>query len=98
MTALYENKKATFSNFSEKLTFTNNEVLLNQEEIIKRKETLYTAMILGNSYSREVMLSCVTLDGEEEIQGRVWAMTDKNIMLKNGYDIPLNCIKEVRIL
>lgn len=88
-------------NFSPSITtnyqFVQEEVLVSQEHIDHRQETLYKAMVLGNSYNRKAQLKCSTHDGYEYINGKVWAISNNRITLEGGFSIPIKAIESVDI-
>ncbi|HYD91534.1 MAG TPA: hypothetical protein VEA37_08635, partial [Flavobacterium sp.] len=88
------------SNLKELLNFdfVKDEVLTTPEEISARRETLYMATVLGNSYNRKAKIECITSAGTELLEGRIWAITNFKIILKGGLNIPINSIAKVDII
>ncbi len=81
-----------------KQQFLDTEVLPTQAERDARREALYYGMVLGNNYSRKVRISFLTNEGQVDIEGQIWAITESKINLKGGATIPIRCIKSVKTL
>ncbi len=77
--------------------FVDEEVLASQDQIDQRQETLYKAMVLGNSYNRQVHLKCLTNKGDEYLTGKVWAISNNRITFEGGLSIPIKAIKSIEI-
>lgn len=77
--------------------FIHSEVLKSDEEILRRKDNLYMALILGRNYNKLVRLQTRTAQGTQTIEGTILAMTEEFIILKAGTKIPVCCIEEMRI-
>jgi hypothetical protein len=77
--------------------FVNDEVLKAEEEIMRRKDNLYMALILGRNYNKMVWLKARTVTGTQTIEGIMHALTEEFIILKNGTKIPVCCIEESKI-
>lgn len=65
---------------------------IEKNSLIRR---LFQAMILGNTYKRQVKLIFNTSDGYKYTESTVWSKTDNSIMLKGGSSIPINSIYNV---
>ena len=77
------------------MTFKNHETMFTQERIKCRDQKLYMAMLIGNHYQGCVRILFNTEDGESEIESRIWARTDKFIVLKGGTFIPINSVIDI---
>jgi len=69
--------------------------MLTHERIKSRDQKLYMAMLIGNHYQNNVKIVFNTEDGETEIESRIWARTDKYIVLKGGMFIPINSVVDI---
>ncbi len=77
--------------------FVEEEVLSSQDQIDERQETLYKAMVLGNSYNRKARLKCSTDTGSEYITGKIWAISSNRITFEGGFSMPIKAIESVEI-
>jgi hypothetical protein len=75
--------------------FKNEGTMYAQEQLRSRDQKLYTAMLMGNHYENNVRIIFNTEDGENEVLSRVWATTDKYVVLKGGMFIPIKSIIDV---
>ena len=66
-----------------------------QENIKSRDQKLYMAMLMGNNYCNNVRILFNTEDGEKEIISRIWARTDKYVVLKGGMFIPIGSLIDI---
>lgn len=73
----------------------NREVLTNDEKIKQRKELLHRAMVLGNAFHTNARIVFQTREGQKEVTTTIWAVTDRNTILKGGIAIPVCCISDV---
>lgn len=80
-----------------KYQFADMEVLKSADQVQRRKDSLYLALILGNNYNKVVKLNAITSEGTVNIEGIILAMTEDYVILKGGGKIPVICIEEVRI-
>lgn len=81
-------EKETLSDY----TFVDHEVLKSQEDIMMRKMNLNRALILGNAYRRKVKLVFETTVGLKQVETTIWAVTERNVILKGGKFIPTQSI------
>ena len=79
------------------LHFDSHEVLGTDFEKQQRRENLYKAMVLGNTYKKKVTIRFETDEGSKEVQTTIWAATDDSVLLKGGIHIPIRCIREVNL-
>ena len=85
--------KENVNNYS----FVVKEVLATNNDIIQRKIDLNRALILGNAYRRKVKIIFETTKGLCQVETTIWAVTEKNIILKGGKLIPIPSIHKVRV-
>jgi hypothetical protein len=60
-----------------------------------KDQKLYMAMLMGNNYYNNVRIIFNTEEGESEIVSRIWARTDKFIVLRGGVFIPINSVIDI---
>jgi hypothetical protein len=75
--------------------FKNEEKMYIQGEIKTRDQKLYMAMLMGNNHYDNVRIVFNTEDGEREIMSRIWARTDKFVVLKGGMFIPIGAVIDI---
>ena len=78
-----------------KVVFKNEETMYIQEQT--REQKLYMAMLMGNHRYDNVRILFNTEDGEREILSRIWARTDKFVVLKGGMFIPIGAVSDIFI-
>lgn len=66
-----------------------------QEELKSRDQKLYMAMVMGNNYYENVRILFNTEDGVRELVSRIWARTDKFVVLKGGMFIPIGAVIDI---
>ena len=76
-------------------TFKNQGTMYAQEQLQSRHQKLYMAMLLGNHFHNNVRIIFNTEDGIRETISRVWATTDRHVVLKGGMFIPIKAILDV---
>jgi hypothetical protein len=54
-------------------------------------------MLMGNHHYDNVRILFDTEDGEREITSRIWARTDKFVVLKGGMFIPIGAVIDIFI-
>ena len=79
------------------LHFPNEEVLNNAEIIEKRRLSLESAVVLGNTYKGKAKIVFEDNEGVKQIETHLWGLTDKRVILKQGIVIPINRIHEVKL-
>ena len=52
-------------------------------------------MLMGNHYYDNVRILFNTEDGEREVVSRIWARTDKFVVLKGGMFIPIGSVIDI---
>ena len=80
-----------------KLVFKKEETMYINEQIKTRDQKLYMAMLMGNNYNNNVRIVFNTEDGECELVTRIWARTDKFVVLKGGTFIPIGAVIDIII-
>lgn len=77
--------------------FNDQEVLPSEDDVKIRKMNLNRALILGNAYRRKIKLTFETTDGLKQVETTIWAVTEKNVVLKGGKFIPTKAITKVEV-
>lgn len=67
------------------------------EEKVQRDEQIFQAMLMSNNYEQDITLVLDTKSGPRYLISRIWATTDKFIMLHSGDMIPRKAIMDIRI-
>lgn len=75
-----------------KLIFPKAAVQKTSDELKVLKHSLRRAMILGNLHHTKIKIVFEDDKGPKEVRTTVWAVGDKNIVLKQGTVIPINRI------
>lgn len=77
------------------LRFPSSEVLSSPEEILRRKNELSRALVLGNVDHSKVRIVFADAEGPKMVETTIWAVTELRVVLKSGMVIPINRIIEV---
>jgi hypothetical protein len=77
------------------LTFPNQDVITALEAIKERQKNLHAATSLGNLEKHKVHIYFEDAEGMKMVNTTIWALTEKNIMLKGGQSIPIHRIHRV---
>ncbi|MBI3509262.1 MAG: hypothetical protein HY064_01260 [Bacteroidetes bacterium] len=77
------------------LRFPSSEVLTSTDEIIRRKNELSRALVLGNVDHSKVRILFVDTEGPKMVETTIWAVTELRVVLKSGMVIPINRITEI---
>lgn len=81
----------------EGMVFTPAEVLHTTEEREERWRQLNHGMTLGNIHKLPTRITFMTQDNKiMETEATIWAVTEKNVILKNNIMIPIRSITAVR--
>lgn len=80
------------------LEIQNKEVLHELHLVIRRKQLLTQAMIIGNSYHTKVQIIFESASGIFQVETTVWATTDDFVLLKGSVYLPIKCIHDVVIM
>ena len=75
--------------------FPREEVLLNTDEIKVRSLAMQRAIRLGNNQKRKVKIIFEDDQAIKKVETTIWAVTEKNILLKRGVAVPINRIHQV---
>jgi uncharacterized protein (UPF0248 family) len=75
--------------------FKNEERMQIQEHIHARDQKIYMAMLAGNNYHSPVRIIFNTDEGAREIRSRIWATTDRFLVLKGWTFIPIHSVIDV---
>ena len=75
--------------------FPSKEVLVETDDVKIRNMSLQRAIKLGNNQKRKVKIVFEDDQGLKKVETTVWAVTEKNILLKRGVSIPINRIHQV---
>ena len=68
---------------------------LNTEEIKVRSLAMQRAIRLGNNQKRKVKIIFEDDQAIKKVETTIWAVTEKNILLKRGVAVPINRIHQV---
>lgn len=77
------------------LIFPKTPVQKTEDELKVLKHSLRRAMILGNLHHSKIKIVFEDDKGQKEVRTTVWAVGDKNIVLKQGTIIPINRIVSI---
>lgn len=77
------------------LIFPKSPVQKTIDELKVLKHSLRRAMILGNLHHSKIKIVFEDDKGPKEVRTTVWAVGDKNIVLKQGTIIPINRIVSI---
>jgi hypothetical protein len=97
MSTVLDSIKTIEKDLLEAIQFPQQEVLATNEQIEKRKYEAKRAMKLGSSFDDKVKIVFEDVDGRKMLEGIVWGVTDKYLMLKRGMALPLHRIHEIII-
>ena len=75
--------------------FPREEVLLNADEIKSRSLAMQRAIRLGNNQKRKVKIIFEDDQAIKKVETTIWAVTEKNILLKRGVAVPINRFHQV---
>jgi hypothetical protein len=80
------------------LDILNREVLHELHLVMRRRQQLTQAMIIGNTYHTKVQIVFEAADGIYQVETTVWATTDEYVLLKGAVYLPIQCIHDVIIM
>lgn len=66
---------------------------VDQSKILLHK--LRRSMVLGNIHRTKMKIVFEDEDGRKEVRTTIWAVGDKNIVLKKGVTIPINRVVDI---
>lgn len=74
------------------LKFPNQEVLEDREAIFQRNSDLNRAQSLGNLEHSKIKIFFEDSQSKKMVETTVWAVTDNQVVLKQGVGIPIHRI------
>lgn len=74
------------------LRFPNNDVLQDKDAIFQRNSDLNRAQSLGNLEHSKIKIFFEDNQSKKVVETTVWAVTDNQVVLKQGIGIPINRI------
>jgi len=77
------------------LSFPKQSIIETKKELDVLKRKLRRSMILGNVHRTKMRIIFQDDDGIKEVQTTIWAVGDKNIVLKKGVIIPIRRLVDV---
>lgn len=80
------------------LRFVAEDVLVSEDQKIKRKSDLQKAMVLGNNDASKSKIVFATNEGLKKVETTIWALDEDDVILKSGINIPLHAICHVALL
>jgi len=75
----------------------DEEVLTEKEARRSRQTKLLRAAQHNRIFYSKATIVFETWDGPKEVSANIWEVTDKNVLLKGGVNIPVCCIRDVVI-
>ncbi|OUD36448.1 hypothetical protein [Flavobacterium sp. FPG59] len=77
------------------LKFPNTDVLEDNDQIKMRISEVNRALSLGNLEHSKIKIFFEDVESKKVVDTTVWAVTDKNIILKQGVMIPIHRIHKL---
>ncbi len=77
------------------LLFPKNPLDKSQEDMNMLIQKLRRSMVLGNIHRTKMRIIFEDSEGLKEVRTTIWAVGDKNIVLKKGVVIPINRLVDV---
>jgi hypothetical protein len=77
------------------LKFPSKEVLIDETARKERIQTLLVGLTLGNGQRRKVKIIFEDSEGIKQVETTIWAVTEKNVILKQGVCVPIHRIHKV---
>ncbi len=77
------------------LFFPSNSVERTKEDLKILVRKLRRSMMLGNVHRTKMRIQFEDEDGLKEVRTTIWAVGDRNIVLKKGVLIPINRVVDV---
>ena len=77
------------------LSFPSKPLNKSKEQLLLLKKKLRRSMILGNVHRTKMRIIFEDEEGVKEVQTTIWAVGDKNIVLKKGVTIPIHRLVDV---
>ena len=79
------------------MKYPTDDILLGRMERIRRRNNLYTAMLLGNSFKRKVKILFNTVSQKFFVDTTVWSVGKEFVTLKGGRIVPIRSIYKVQL-
>lgn len=79
----------------EQLKFPTEEVLIDKEDILQRKNDLDRALALGNLEHVKMKIYFEDDASKKMVETTVWGITNERVILKKGVVIPINRIHKI---
>jgi len=77
------------------LHFPHEHVDKSKDQLLILKKKLRRSMILGNIHRTKMRIIFEDEEGTKEVQTTIWAVGDRNIVLKKGVIIPIHRLIDV---
>lgn len=77
------------------LVFPNSDVLMDAQVKLERSWALHKATALGNLEKQKVIIVFEDSLGIKKVNTTIWAITEQNIILKEGRTIPIHRVHSV---
>ena len=81
-----------------RIRFVAEDVLVSDDQKSLRRSELNKAMMLGNSEKSKSKIVFATNEGLKKVETTVWAVDDREVVLKAGIFIPIHAICHVALL
>jgi hypothetical protein len=81
-----------------KIRFVAEDVLVSDDQKTMRRSELQKAMMLGNAEKSKSKIVFATNEGLKKVETTVWAVDDREVVLKSGIFIPIHAICHVALL
>ena len=78
------------------LKFPAIEVLSDDAARKERLQMLLIGLTLGNGQRRKVKIIFEDNEGVKQVETTIWAVTEKNVILKQGVCVPIHRVHEVK--
>ncbi len=80
------------------LSFCHEDVLTSEEDRLRRRWALNRALTLGNIFKHKAKIYFMTDSGPFYVYTTIWALTEKNVLLKAQKAIPICSIFHVELV
>jgi hypothetical protein len=78
------------------LKFPKESVERTKDQISLLQHKLRRSMVLGNIHRVKMKITFEDVESVKEVRTTIWAVGDKNIVLKKGVTIPINRIIDIK--
>ena len=75
--------------------FPKTDVLIDTEEVKRRRIELERSTVLGNIEQQKVFIYFEDDMGLKKVETTIWATTENNISLKSGVHVPIHRIHKI---